>query len=171
MKLRTTFLALSLCISACQMSPTRVDNIPDPRSSESYKTFIAQGGIPDFPINAVIHFKPGLPRTSKALNSAVVYDAPKFESLDNFLVLVINTPQYKIQVIGYTDNHECQPEQCQKLSQARAEAVYALLVQKGVPVAKLEPPIGYGSSKPSTYNANEHDWQAERRVEIEMSRN
>ena len=169
MNIRILLIGLVLSVSACNAVPTRVDLIPDPRLSKEYQELISNGGIVDFALEVAIEFKRGLPKRRSALNSAVVDGAPKFDFLDTFLVVVIHTPPYKFDISGYADSEECVPERCQELSQTRADAVYQLLVRKGVPVSKLNAPVGYGASWPAKPNPTEEYRQRARSVYISMA--
>jgi hypothetical protein len=169
MNIRILLIGLTLTVSACKAVPTRVDLIPDPRLSSEYQELISSGGIVDFALDATIEFRPGLPKKHGALNSAVTYGAPRFEFLDTFLVVVMHTPPYKFDISGYADSEECVPELCQELSQIRADAVYQLLIKKGVPVSKLNAPVGYGASWPTKPNATEEYRQRARSVFISMA--
>ena len=169
MNMRNLLIGLTLTVSACKAVPTRVDLIPDPRLSAKYQELISSGGVVDFALDAAIEFKPGLPKRRSALNSAVTYGAPNFDFLDGFLVIVMHTPAYKFDISGYTDSEECLPELCQELSQIRADAVYQLLVQKGVPVSKLNAPVGYGTSEFTKSDASDKYRQKERSVFIAIA--
>lgn len=166
---RGSLLALLIIgSSSCAMGPSRIDNIPDPRDSTEYKNFISHGGIADFSLDEQVHFKSGQPFVSSSINGSVTFGAPRFDFLNGFLVVAVHTKAFKIRVTGFTDATECQGQECESLSQRRADLVYTLLLKKGVPRERILKPISYGSTKPLTLNESDEDRARERRVEISL---
>ena len=71
---------------------------------------------------------------------------------------------FQVEVAGHTDNVGT-PDANQKLSQDRAQAVLAALVQRGVPASRLVAK-GYGQSTPIADNRTEEGRAKNRRVEL-----
>lgn len=84
--------------------------------------------------------------------------------LDEVVKLLGANPTWKMQVEGHTDNVGGSAAN-QKLSQARAEAVKAWLVAKGVPAARLTAK-GFGDSQPISDNKTEDGRAKNRRVTL-----
>lgn len=78
----------------------------------------------------------------------------------------IKTNDDIIRVTGHTDN-KGEPEYNMTLSKKRAEDVLALLLQLGVPKARIEL-VAKGLTEPRTTNATEEGRKENRRVEIEL---
>jgi outer membrane protein OmpA-like peptidoglycan-associated protein len=75
-----------------------------------------------------------------------------YASLDTLLQLLTEYPSIRIEIGGYTDN-KASVKHNAKLSQARAAAVVAYLVSKGIAQDRLVAK-GYGESAPVAPNAN-----------------
>lgn len=88
-------------------------------------------------------------------------------ALGNLAALLINHPEWQLTIEGYTDN-EGHPEKNLSLSQHRADAVRAFLVNKGIPKDQLVA-IGYGQEHPIADNATAAGRAANRRVELKLS--
>jgi OmpA-OmpF porin, OOP family len=86
-----------------------------------------------------------------------------FKELDD-LAEVLKDGKTKGEVGGHTDNVG-QPDANLKLSQARADAVAAYLVKKGVP-KDVVTAKGYGDTKPVAVNDTDENKQRNRRVEF-----
>lgn len=85
--------------------------------------------------------------------------------LDNLGAVLVAHPELKkLRVEGHTDS-AAKAEANVKLSQARADAVKAALVLRGVEAARLEA-VGYGSEKPQDTNDTAEGREANRRVEF-----
>ncbi len=74
------------------------------------------------------------------------------------------TADLKIEVGGHTDNVGT-PDANQKLSEGRAQAVMAALIQRGVPAGRLNAK-GYGQTVPIADNRSEEGRAKNRRVEL-----
>lgn len=86
------------------------------------------------------------------------------ETLDAAAAALKQAADLKIEVAGHTDNVGT-PEANQRLSQDRAQAVVAALVERGIPAARLTAK-GYGQSAPVADNRTEEGRAKNRRVEL-----
>lgn len=84
--------------------------------------------------------------------------------LDEILKLATQNPNLKLRIEGHTDNVGGSAAN-KKLSEDRAAAVRAWLVQKGVRAASLSA-TGLGDSKPAADNSSEDGRARNRRVEL-----
>ena len=88
------------------------------------------------------------------------------EELKQLYYLLLEYPSLKIIINGHTDN-KGNDDYNQQLSESRALAVYAYLVQKGIASTRLDFK-GYGELKPITENNTNEGRQTNRRVEFEV---
>lgn len=96
-------------------------------------------------------------------NSAEI--APEFEPLlGQALALLSLRPEVTMTIFGHTDDIGSEADN-QALSQARAEAVVAWLVERGVDPDRLEA-IGKGESDPIDTNDTDAGRQANRRIQV-----
>jgi outer membrane protein OmpA-like peptidoglycan-associated protein len=84
--------------------------------------------------------------------------------LDRIAAAILSIPNSRWEVAGYTDNRGMAAANL-RLSRARAEAVKAYLVSKGVPAASLTA-VGYGAQHPVAPNTTAANRARNRRVEI-----
>jgi len=84
--------------------------------------------------------------------------------LKQVLALFTSTPSFSAEVSGHTDNVGT-PDYNLKLSDARAAAVKAWLVQQGVAAARLTS-RGYGDTRPLVPNTTDENRFKNRRVEL-----
>jgi outer membrane protein OmpA-like peptidoglycan-associated protein len=89
-----------------------------------------------------------------------------FKILDKAVALLKEYPEVKVEVSGHTDNTGDAAEN-KKLSQERAEAVKAYLVEKGVEVARIAA-VGYGDEKPIADNKKKPGQAKNRRIEFRL---
>jgi outer membrane protein OmpA-like peptidoglycan-associated protein len=115
-----------------------------------------------------------LSETKIELKEAVYFDSGKatikpvsFELLDDVAAILQRNPQVKKVVIeGHTDSTGA-AEVNRRLSQARADAVKAYLVEKGVEAARLET-AGFGPDRPIADNKTRAGRDKNRRVEFNV---
>jgi len=98
-----------------------------------------------------------------AFDSAVL-QPNSYPALDSLYTLLQQFPNYRVEIIGHTDSLGSL-EYNQKLSQDRADAVRAYLIQKGMKPDKMKA-IGKGSIMPLQSNDSEEGRQKNRRVEF-----
>jgi len=91
---------------------------------------------------------------------------PSFALLNQVAAALRDSPQIKIRIEGHTDNVGVKSRN-QKLSQARAEAVMAYLVDHGIEEGRLTA-LGFGSSKPLASNSTKAGKALNRRVEFKF---
>ena len=87
-----------------------------------------------------------------------------YAALDKVAESLVNNPDVKIAVEGYTDNRGGAVAN-RKLSQSRAESVRNYLISKGVPADNITAK-GFGPAKPAAPNTNEAGRAQNRRVEL-----
>ncbi|HEX7124914.1 MAG TPA: OmpA family protein [Thermodesulfobacteriota bacterium] len=111
-----------------------------------------------------------------ALPSGILFDTDKAtirpearQSIATAADVLKKYPDTYITVEGHTDSTGS-ADYNQRLSERRARAVYDLLVQDGVPAARLAVK-GYGETDPVADNATEEGRQANRRVQLEIRPN
>ena len=88
-------------------------------------------------------------------------------SLNNIVTILNDNPTYKAAIAGHTDNTG-KADKNQVLSEARANAVKAYFVSKGISESKLGA-VGYGQDKPVVDNKTAAGRSKNRRVEIAVS--
>jgi outer membrane protein OmpA-like peptidoglycan-associated protein len=86
------------------------------------------------------------------------------EGIGNVVTFMLQHPRLLLEVEGHTDDKGTD-EVNVPLSQARAEAVKAVLVSKGIPAKRITAK-GYGSSKPLVKNDSEENRQINRRIDF-----
>jgi outer membrane protein OmpA-like peptidoglycan-associated protein len=87
--------------------------------------------------------------------------------IDQIAHFLDENPERQVQVEGFTDS-QGPDEYNQRLSQRRADAVAAAIVQRGVEAERVRA-LGYGEEFPVASNANAGSRQLNRRVEIVVS--
>jgi OOP family OmpA-OmpF porin len=89
-------------------------------------------------------------------------------TLDRVAAALLGNPDVRVEVAGYTDNRGGAATNL-RLSQARADAVRAYLIRKGVPGYQLTS-RGFGAANPISSNATAVGRSRNRRVELHRMR-
>ena len=101
-------------------------------------------------------------------NQATLRPESKVE-LERVYTILTENPRMKVRIAGHTDNIGSE-EYNQRLSEARAKAVYDYLISRGISADRLSY-IGYGESRPIDTNETSEGRQNNRRVELEIIEN
>jgi len=107
---------------------------------------------------APIYFKQSLP---------IILET-SYGELERLAELLQNNPNLTIRIEGHTDNVG-KPEDLQRLSEQRAEAIREFLIGKGILPNRIET-VGYGAQRPINDNSTEELRAQNRRVEIRVTR-
>ncbi len=107
---------------------------------------------------APIYFKQSLP----------VLLETSYGELERLADLLKNNPNMNIRIEGHTDNVG-RPEDLQRLSEQRAQAIRDFLVSRSIAPERIES-IGFGASRPVNDNSTEELRAQNRRVEIRVTR-
>ncbi len=91
-----------------------------------------------------------------------------FPELTRLTVTLRGNPSLHIRIEGHTDN-QGRPEDLRQLSQERADAVKAWLVEKGVPEGRIATK-GFGAEQPLSDNSSEEQRSRNRRVEFRITK-
>lgn len=116
-----------------------------------------------------VKFKSGRPRINEEFNLSQFEDVGnQMQVLRSDLQAFRDIPNLRAEIVGHTDNLECQGGECEALSLRRAEGIYEWLVANGIPNESLEGPRGEGSAMPLVRNTSEGNRAQNRRVEINI---
>jgi flagellar motor protein MotB len=119
-----------------------------------------------------VYFKPGLPNAGGNLESSAVkfkgYAIPALTA--NASTFLKIKPDFKVKIVGFTDNQECAGDACYALSLRRALLVQAWLIAHGFPPERLLAPEGHGNNEPIDTNASASGRLRNRRAEFQMVR-
>jgi len=120
-------------------------------------------------------------KTAEPIESKIAFESLEFENgkanilpamhadLDKLGNFLIDHPELHLTISGHTDSAG-KEESNLRLSQARADAIKAYLVNSfSIDNPRIKA-IGYGSSKPATQELSDEHKQLNRRVEFEISR-
>ncbi|MDP4272185.1 MAG: OmpA family protein [Bacteroidota bacterium] len=140
--------------------PDYLDKCPD------VKGVIENKGCPEVKQETKEVFKKALQGIQFATGKDVIL--PKsFPILDNVVSIMKENPAYLLDINGHTDNVG-KPEANQILSEKRAAAVKAYLVQKGISADRLKA-AGFGDKVPVADNKTAAGRQQNRRVEFKVN--
>ena len=92
-----------------------------------------------------------------------------FDDLDKIINFLMDNPAIQLHIEGHTDS-DGNPELNRKLSQARADAIRAYLIDFGKVDATRVQATGYGSSKPIVEEKTAADKKLNRRVEFKIEK-
>lgn len=120
-------------------------------------------------------------KIAEPIESKIAFESLEFENgkanilpemhkdLDKIANFLIDHPSYKLKISGHTDSAGKEDSNL-RLSQARADAIKAYLInQFPIDSARITA-IGYGSSKPIAQEVTDDHKQLNRRVEFEISK-
>lgn len=116
-----------------------------------------------------LFFKPGRPLARESVTDALADSAStQLGLLEDNAEVLRNTPDIAVEVMGFTDSHECAGQGCYQLSLRRARCVFEWLLAHGVSARKLKGPTGNGSGWPIDKSNSEEGWQYNRRVQLDF---
>jgi type IX secretion system PorP/SprF family membrane protein len=141
-------------------SPEVVVNIPTINTpSPAVTPLVSDSTLQSSSYFGIIEFKPFRANVHGIYKLDII--EPAFDSVyweaDLFIVIT-----------GHTSG-EGNTQASMNLSQARADAVRAIFLKKGLPIEKIQT-VAYGETKPLTNNSTEEEKQHNRRVEIHVIR-
>jgi hypothetical protein len=87
--------------------------------------------------------------------------------LDRMVLFLADHPTFKLQINGHTD-HSGNPDMNRELSQKRADAIKAYLLEKGKFLPDRIEALGFGSDQPLKEELAEEDRRINRRVEFQL---
>lgn len=92
--------------------------------------------------------------------------ASSYTELNRLLSTLQSNPNYRIQIIGHTDNVGSVADNM-RLSRRRAEAVATYFIENGISISRISS-LGRGENEPAFDNATEEGRRRNRRVEFVM---
>lgn len=117
---------------------------------------------------APIEFKSGVPSGAETVEQSVL-DEFDLRSLERDFVVIKTYKTLRFEVLGFTDDVECEGSECTALSLRRATLIRNWLLSRGVSADQLEEPVGHGSTMPIDDNGSEAGRSRNRRVEVNIS--
>ncbi|MGJ8686224.1 MAG: OmpA family protein [Spongiibacteraceae bacterium] len=102
-------------------------------------------------------------------NDSHILTSDSEEILQQAANYILRSPGKRFEVSGHTDD-VADESYNRRLSQARADAVMAYLVDQGIDVSQLQA-VGYGESQPVSDNDSETGRAENRRVELKLLKN
>lgn len=136
-----------------------------PNEPETKNGFQDDDGCPDEVPSAVKRFTGRIAGVTFALGSVTIDESSDWV-LDAAARVLKNNPTVKLEIAGHTDDTGTQDKNT-KLSQARADAVKAYLVAKGVEAERLTA-VGYGPDRPVDSGKTPQARARNRRVEFKI---
>ena len=112
-----------------------------------------------------VFFESARSGADRSLPTAVASESD-LRMLGRNLELILQFQQHRFRVIGYTDDHECEGQECFALSRQRAESVHQWLVAHGAPEHLFIEVTGLGNSNPIDWNDTPEQRAHNRRVEL-----
>ena len=126
------------------------------------------------PVKLDVYLKPVREGEKIVLNN-IFFDIDSYQiqnksgvEIEKIIKFLTSNPSAHVEIGGHTDNTGNESYNT-TLSIKRAQAVYNLLIEKGVPKSRLAYE-GYGQSKPAFPNDNEENRKLNRRIEFKVIR-
>lgn len=113
-------------------------------------------------------FKEGRPSEGGDLDSAMSDSIAGRKALMSAVDFLKGNRSVRIEVRGYADSKECEPEACIELTKRRAILVRDWLSARGVSPIQLLMPKWFGSSNPIDFSHSEKQRNNNRRVELKV---
>ena len=88
-------------------------------------------------------------------------------TLDRIALFLVDHPTFRLSITGHTDT-KGDPDENEKLSQDRAQAIRAYIERKGKIAGSRIESFGYGSTKPLKDELTDADARVNRRVEFRL---
>ncbi len=123
--------------------------------------------LPTFTCQQDFDFLFSINNINFASNSANI-DPKSHELLNNLTEIAKQCPDEQIEIAGHTDS-DGDTDYNLQLSQKRATAVMAYLVNQGISASRLTA-VGYGESKPRADNLTDENMAKNRRIEFKVKR-
>jgi OOP family OmpA-OmpF porin len=137
-----------------------------PQQPETVNNYQDQDGCPDELPSSLARFVDKKIEGVQFLPNKADLLPSSFTVLDQAVAAVAEVPTVRLEVQGHTDNVG-NPNDNLTLSQARADAVKAYLISKGVDATRLQA-VGYGSTRPVADNNQATGRAQNRRVEFKL---
>jgi len=139
-----------------------------PNEPESFNGYEDSDGCPDELPTQVKDFT-GILKGIEFDRDKATLSAASLAALDKSAQVLVDYPSLRVLITGHTDDTGGREKNLQ-LSKARAEAVKAYFVSKGVDAARIETK-GAGSDAPLDSNATAAGRQLNRRIELKLLKN
>lgn len=133
--------------------PKKQQDAPPPATNPAAKTVVHKDTIERY-----------TPKNVNFERGKSIMLAASHRELDNLAAFLLRNPDIRLKVEGHTDVIG-DPDKNWELSEERAEAVAAYLVQKGIEAERIQAK-GYGSSKPLVKGDPKKHYPVNRRVEF-----
>lgn len=116
-----------------------------------------------------VNFKPARPADGDRLMAAVVEPTQDSMSLlEQDAQVLKEFPKLRVRIVGFSDDQECQGNECTKLSLRRAQYVRDWFLARGFSNRQIAGAEGRGSAEPIDNNAVELGRARNRRAEVQV---
>ena len=145
-------------VDKCPLEPENVNEYMDDDGCPDTKPSKVKVANKQIVISEQIQFE-----TGKAIIRPVSYPI-----LDDVVQVMRDYPQISIRIEGHTDS-DGSDDANQKLSKARADAVFEYMLEKGIEARRMET-AGFGETRPIDTNRTPEGKQKNRRVEFHITK-